>query len=307
MLLSCLPRVDGNNWKIPKFHDMMHIVDDIEKFGMIKESGTSEGERLMKEVYIKIGRSLSPKSNEKLSKDIMCNISSQYAINMLGIDMFVKNSRERSHIKIPKESQAMFFVNTYKENNSETSDWEYLYQQEYMTSMSQIPKVILSFFEQDHKVEHGWHEVVYSFSLKEMTIRSNPFDTKTRSDFVSFTEILAGRHIQRLGRVVMIYQNCSEENDLLIGWKALIHTSTLQDNNLACVLFTRWTHDYMRCPSNGLWIPRIVSIELSQIHSRVDVIETSNHMLSNVEMDHLDKKSVLEVHGHKEYTKKFLE
>ena len=52
MLVCYLPRCKLS-WQLQKFHEWRHILDDILKFGLPLDFGCSEGERLMKEVYLR--------------------------------------------------------------------------------------------------------------------------------------------------------------------------------------------------------------------------------------------------------------
>ena len=45
MLWDSLPCTDGNGWKLPTFHNTMHIVGDMCKYGKPKESSTEVGEK----------------------------------------------------------------------------------------------------------------------------------------------------------------------------------------------------------------------------------------------------------------------
>ena len=44
MIRDCLPREKGNGWKLPTFHNTMHIVSDMCKYGKPKEANTEVGE-----------------------------------------------------------------------------------------------------------------------------------------------------------------------------------------------------------------------------------------------------------------------
>ena len=44
MVHDCLPWQTGNGWKLPTFHNTMHIVSDMCKYGKPKEANTEVGE-----------------------------------------------------------------------------------------------------------------------------------------------------------------------------------------------------------------------------------------------------------------------
>jgi hypothetical protein len=43
MVRDCLPCKKGNGWKLPTFHNIMHIISDMCKYGKPKESNTVVG------------------------------------------------------------------------------------------------------------------------------------------------------------------------------------------------------------------------------------------------------------------------
>ena len=55
MLRDSLPRTDGNGWKLPTFHNTMHIVSDMCKYGKPKEYHTEVGEKNHKLFAKRIG------------------------------------------------------------------------------------------------------------------------------------------------------------------------------------------------------------------------------------------------------------
>jgi hypothetical protein len=55
MVRDCLPRQSGNGWKLPTFHNTMHMVSDMCKYGKPKESNTEVGEKNHKVFAKRIG------------------------------------------------------------------------------------------------------------------------------------------------------------------------------------------------------------------------------------------------------------
>jgi hypothetical protein len=45
MVCDCLPHQKGNGWKLPIFHNTMHIVSDMCKYCKPKEANTKVGEK----------------------------------------------------------------------------------------------------------------------------------------------------------------------------------------------------------------------------------------------------------------------
>ena len=45
MVCDRLPRQTGNGWKLPTFHNTMHIISDMCKYGKPKEANTEVGEK----------------------------------------------------------------------------------------------------------------------------------------------------------------------------------------------------------------------------------------------------------------------
>ena len=56
MIRDRLPREKGNGWKLPTFHNLMHIVSDMYKYGKPKEANTEVGEKNHKVFAKSIGR-----------------------------------------------------------------------------------------------------------------------------------------------------------------------------------------------------------------------------------------------------------
>ena len=56
MVRDCLPRQKGNGWKLPTFHNTMHIVSGMCKYGKPKEANTEVGEKNHKVFAKRIGQ-----------------------------------------------------------------------------------------------------------------------------------------------------------------------------------------------------------------------------------------------------------
>jgi hypothetical protein len=56
MVRDRLPREKGNGWKLPTFHNIMHIISDMCKYGKPNEANTEVGERNHKVFAKRIGR-----------------------------------------------------------------------------------------------------------------------------------------------------------------------------------------------------------------------------------------------------------
>jgi hypothetical protein len=55
MVHDCLPCQKGNGWKTPTYHNTMHIVSDMCKYGKPKEANTKVGEKNHKVFAKRIG------------------------------------------------------------------------------------------------------------------------------------------------------------------------------------------------------------------------------------------------------------
>jgi hypothetical protein len=55
MVCDCLPHQKGNGWRLPTFHNTMHIVSDMCKYGKPKEANTEVGEKNHKVFAKRIG------------------------------------------------------------------------------------------------------------------------------------------------------------------------------------------------------------------------------------------------------------
>lgn len=56
MCIERLPRNKGNGWRIPKFHELLHIVDDMSRFGAAPNFMAERAEALLKDTVKKPGR-----------------------------------------------------------------------------------------------------------------------------------------------------------------------------------------------------------------------------------------------------------
>ena len=56
MVSKSLPREQGNGWKLPTFHNIMHIVGDMCKYGKPNEANTEVNERNHKVFAKRIGQ-----------------------------------------------------------------------------------------------------------------------------------------------------------------------------------------------------------------------------------------------------------
>jgi len=86
MIRDCLPRQTGNGWKLPTFHNTMHIVSDMCKYGKPKEANTEVGEKNHKVFAKRIGRRCR-KQHKTFANQVAVRLSDSFVINKLALAM----------------------------------------------------------------------------------------------------------------------------------------------------------------------------------------------------------------------------
>ena len=85
-----LPRNEGNGWKLPTFHNIMHMVSDMCKYGKPKEANTEVGEKNHKVFAKRIGRRCR-KQHKTFAKQVAIRLSDTFIINKLATVMEINN------------------------------------------------------------------------------------------------------------------------------------------------------------------------------------------------------------------------
>jgi hypothetical protein len=86
MVADCLPREQGNGWKLPTFHNIMHMVSDMCKYGKPKEANTEVGERNHKVFAKRIGRRCR-KQHKTFANQVAVRLSDTFVIEKLASSM----------------------------------------------------------------------------------------------------------------------------------------------------------------------------------------------------------------------------
>jgi hypothetical protein len=95
MVRDRLPREKGNGWKLPTFHNIMHIISDMCKYGKPKESNTEVGERNHKVFAKRIGRRCR-KQHKTFATQVAARLSDSFVIEKLvsAMQLFQNNQDE---------------------------------------------------------------------------------------------------------------------------------------------------------------------------------------------------------------------
>jgi hypothetical protein len=96
MLRDSLPRTDGNGWKLPTFHNTMHIVGDMCKYGKPKESNTEVGEKNHKVFAKSIGRRCR-KHHKTFATQVSQCLTDSFVINKVASAMGLLKIDEKEH------------------------------------------------------------------------------------------------------------------------------------------------------------------------------------------------------------------
>ena len=86
MVADCLPREQGNGWKLPTFHNIMHIVSDMCKYGKPNEANTEVGERNHKVFAKRIGR-WCQKQHKTFANQVAVQLSDTFVTEKLASSM----------------------------------------------------------------------------------------------------------------------------------------------------------------------------------------------------------------------------
>jgi hypothetical protein len=96
MVRDCLPRQTGNGWKLPTFHNTMHIVSDMCKYGKPKEANTEVGEKNHKVFAKRIGRRCR-KQHKTFATQVAVRLSDSFVIEKLALAMQLLEDDEVNH------------------------------------------------------------------------------------------------------------------------------------------------------------------------------------------------------------------
>jgi hypothetical protein len=86
MIGNRLPRDVGNGWKLPTFHNTMHIVDDMCRYGKPKEANTEVGEKNHKFFAKRIGRRCR-KQHKSFTRQVSVRLSDSFVIEKVASAM----------------------------------------------------------------------------------------------------------------------------------------------------------------------------------------------------------------------------
>jgi hypothetical protein len=82
MVRDCLPRKTGNGWKLPTFHNIMHMISDMCKYGKPSEANTEIGEQNHKIFAKRIGRCCR-KQHKTFATQVAGRLSDSFMIKKL--------------------------------------------------------------------------------------------------------------------------------------------------------------------------------------------------------------------------------
>jgi len=114
MVRDSLPRQQGNGWKLPTFHNTMHIVSDMCKYGKPKESNTEVGEKKHKVFAKQIGRRCR-KQHKTFSNQVAVRLSDSFVITKLAsaMGLLEEEDKEDDCVTIPNMSKSVSDETTY--------------------------------------------------------------------------------------------------------------------------------------------------------------------------------------------------
>jgi hypothetical protein len=96
MIGNCLPREAGKRWKLPTFHNTMHIMDDMCKYGKPKEANTEVRENNHKFFAKRIG-CCCRKQHKSFSRQVSVCLSDSFVIEKLASAMGLFTNKDEVH------------------------------------------------------------------------------------------------------------------------------------------------------------------------------------------------------------------
>jgi hypothetical protein len=96
MINNCLPREAGNGWKLPTFHNTMHMVDDMCKYRKPKEANTKVGEKNHK-FFAKCCGCHCRKQHKSFTHQVSVCLSDLFVIEKLASAMGLLANKDEMH------------------------------------------------------------------------------------------------------------------------------------------------------------------------------------------------------------------
>jgi hypothetical protein len=91
-----LPCEAGNGWKLPTFHNTMHVVDDMCKYRKPKEANTEVGEKNHK-FFAKLIGQCCRKQHKSLTRQVPVHLSDSFVIEKLASAMALLTNKDEMH------------------------------------------------------------------------------------------------------------------------------------------------------------------------------------------------------------------
>ena len=107
MVSNCLPREDGNGWRLPTFHNLTHIVSDMCKYGKPKETNTEIGEKNHKVFAKRIGRRCR-KQHSTFAHQVSSRLSEAFILNKVGMIMGLLDDVKDLECDVSEDSDVVF-------------------------------------------------------------------------------------------------------------------------------------------------------------------------------------------------------
>ena len=173
-LCKRLPRIDGNGWKLPTFHNIMHMVSDMCKYGKPKEANTEVGEKNHKVFAKRIGRRCR-KQHKTFAKQVAIRLSDTFVINKLATVMEINKDNffvESSELPVDCSNNDGIVESTNNAthfmlsliDNSPCVKWTSATEKHLLSFNMKLAEFILSKFSSiaDDVIVHGCTEYVYN-------------------------------------------------------------------------------------------------------------------------------------------------
>jgi len=278
MVRDRLPRENGNGWKLPTFHNLMHIVSDMCKYGKPKEANTEVGEKNHKVFAKCIGRRCR-KQHKTFAKQVAGRLADAFIIEKVASamqllddsDINESDALEEGNTDENEECVKGTHFTIYHDGNKVETNWQSATEKDLLISDEDVLAYIFAYFKTDQVSSvHCCTEYMYN----QVFIRCHPsykgegpwFDWVTvhfeESSVNGVTYPNGNYPCKVLAIIPKQYNTFIEETSILVQ-------SALARTENDSVLFTEWE-----------LMDGYIVVPIDSIHESVFVLELGHNKIS---------------------------
>ena len=239
------PRKSSRGYQFQKFHEMFHIPNDIWKFGMLQETGCSEGERLLKEDHIRIGKSISKNSNETAALSCMERQQEKLLTRLFDQNYSSQSFQEPTFLTFPNRSNVEVEITASSETLPATK-WFYTKNgQDFIPHVS-ISKFIINYYQNCGSTSM---EVSSSFQLNGKNVQSESLFGEGKVDFLQYYHTEGDQVKKTIGQFLFAFRekHMDFKHDNNSGWKIAVHKCTREKKRIQMSHFHTLEENVFSC------------------------------------------------------------